>query len=413
VSGGCTRESKRCEYWTSGPDYMRPRCCTEHLKELLFFTEDALTRHGITHWLDYGSLLGAVRGGEFIPWDSDVDFGILQGDAELVHALESEIARAGHCLDTRDPFVWRVSYSPSNTQHVDIYPWWQENGLLKMRWRVCSNERWAFPRRFLDDAQPVRLYGKPFPAPAPVREFLAKYRYGPEFETPRRPEEDMAYRRSAGLDKIETSVRAFVAKRKQIQEFESNLALLHDVLESTSFAGRYWVIGGLLIGWAREGRVLAHDSYDADFGYLREDAPRFVEAAPRLEEAGFRAAYSLIDNRGAVVEYRVQKDGAHFDFFEHWRSGGALRYAVFGSEVRLGRRIRMEMIGEVAAHALAPMNFLGRIWQKPADHESYLTAIYGDWHVPKPDYDYNTDDLSVIEKTIWTGRFGSFGGATP
>jgi hypothetical protein len=44
------------------------------------FTHELLTKHGIVHWLDYGSLLGAVRGGELIPWDNDVDFGFLGSD---------------------------------------------------------------------------------------------------------------------------------------------------------------------------------------------------------------------------------------------------------------------------------------------------------------------------------------------
>ena len=83
----CTRETRRCEFWTWGKDYLRPECCTRHLKDLLSFTEDLLSRHGITHWIDYGSLLGAVRQGTFIPWDSDVDFGILKSDRERLRAL--------------------------------------------------------------------------------------------------------------------------------------------------------------------------------------------------------------------------------------------------------------------------------------------------------------------------------------
>jgi phosphorylcholine metabolism protein LicD len=48
--------------------------------ETAVFTHELLTKHGIVHWLDYGSLLGAVRGGELIPWDNDVDFGFLGSD---------------------------------------------------------------------------------------------------------------------------------------------------------------------------------------------------------------------------------------------------------------------------------------------------------------------------------------------
>jgi len=207
MSSGCTPESHRCEYWTGGDGYVRPACCTEHLKELLFFTHSLLQRHGIRHWLDFGALLGAARNGEFIPWDSDVDFGILRGDLERVRALKDEVERAGHRLDTSDPLVWRIQLSPANTQHADIFPWWQEDDILKMRWPGFADDTWAFPRRFLDDAQPVQLYGRPFPAPAPLAEFLTRYRYGRDYLTPLRPEE-LALR-----ERIAPTVRRFLARR--------------------------------------------------------------------------------------------------------------------------------------------------------------------------------------------------------
>jgi hypothetical protein len=105
----CTSSIPRCEFWTWGADYVRPACCTTHLIRLAEFTHELLDRHGIRHWLDYGSLLGVVRNGRLVPWDSDVDLGILAEDVDRVIALAGEIASAGHRLDASAPDVLRIT----------------------------------------------------------------------------------------------------------------------------------------------------------------------------------------------------------------------------------------------------------------------------------------------------------------
>jgi len=427
----CTRDTPRCEFWTWARDYTRPDCCSSHLKDLLFFTEDLLTRHSIRHWLDYRSLLGAVREQAFIPWDSDVDFGVCGIEPDQMRAMEPEIAAAGHSLDMSEPGIWRINYSALNAQHVDVFPWHQEGDSMRTGNHV-------FPSRFLNKLDTVRLYERVFPAPCPVDEFLAQHRYGLHYRIPQRPvlsaiadipldeytpavgrlldeirsrdyEIQMLSRqirdleKSTGLGGVKQSVRAFVAQRAQIARFQKDLVLLHDVLESTQLAGRYWVIGGLLIGWAREGRILTHDSHDADFGYLRQDRERFVEAIPRIIAAGFEAFHRFVNNDGVAVEYRFRKDAAMFDFFEHEESAAGLSYTFFGNFWQQG--VRKEMVSRVPSYGLAPMNFLGRTWLKPADHEGYLTSIFGDWQVPNPDYDYKTDDLSIVSSQPWTGSY--------
>lgn len=202
-------------------------------------------------------------------------------------------------------------------------------------------------------------------------------------------------------DYIRRNMRAFVAERMRIANFERNLILLHDTLAETAMADRYWVIGGLLIGWAREGRVLSHDCQDGDFGILQQDHEAFLRSVPTLVAAGFQPVARYLDNRGFPVEYTFRKDGARFDFFLHEPVGDHLRCTFFGVSPGPGDPRPIEMISQLPHYGLAPMDFLGRAWLKPEDHEEFLTAEYGDWRSRRPAFDHRTDDRSVIQVNWW------------
>lgn len=48
--------------------------------KLLQIIDHICRKHGLSYWLHYGTLLGAVRHGGFIPWDDDIDIGMMRGD---------------------------------------------------------------------------------------------------------------------------------------------------------------------------------------------------------------------------------------------------------------------------------------------------------------------------------------------
>ncbi|RAP47424.1 MAG: hypothetical protein BZ135_02275 [Methanosphaera sp. rholeuAM6] len=64
--------------------------------ELLEFVNNICKKYGLEWWLDYGNLLGAVRHNNFIPWDDDVDIGMMRKDYDKFNSvLKKEIAMNG------------------------------------------------------------------------------------------------------------------------------------------------------------------------------------------------------------------------------------------------------------------------------------------------------------------------------
>lgn len=189
---------------------------------------------------------------------------------------------------------------------------------------------------------------------------------------------------------------ARVHDRVFARTFEPDLQLIHDVLERTELAGRYWVWAGLLLGWAREGAPLRHDR-DADFAIRPEDVERLLAAVPALRRAGFLPLMRFRSNDGRVTELTLRRHGAKFEFFVFFPEGDRLRYYTYG-----GPRHRPVQIGAlVDAQPLAPFEFVGRTWLAPADYEAELAAMYGDWRTPKRDWDYLTEDLAAVDRVPW------------
>jgi hypothetical protein len=177
-----------------------------------------------------------------------------------------------------------------------------------------------------------------------------------------------------------------------MRRFVANLQRLNDALRHTELDGHYWVWSGLLLGWARDGAVLAHDCLDADFAVADRDFHRLVEAVPAIMRAGFRCDRRFVNTDGQVTELTFLRHGARFEFFRMFPAGGRLRYNMYS--IKLNGITQVEAF--VPEQPTVPFSFLDRTWLKPEDHDLELRTVYGSWKVPDPSWSYlDTLDLEA------------------
>ncbi len=180
--------------------------------------------------------------------------------------------------------------------------------------------------------------------------------------------------------------------------FPRDLRRFNDVLSGTALSGRFWVWGGMLLGWAREGRLLGSDLDDADFAVLAEDEELLLDAVGALEDAGFRRAFRFRDNDGRVTEYTFVRHEAKFEFFLFFPgTDGAARHYFVYSESPNGL---LQLECKLDPQPLRSFDFLGRKWLKAKDHEKELEAIYGDWRAPNSTWSA-LDDRAIVSRDPW------------
>ncbi len=117
---GCGKSTPPCPFnlYVNRLGLNTAPCCREHMKDLCHHVAASLRDIGVVHWLEGGSLLGAVREqGALLEWEDDIDISVLlDGDMtweRLAAGLAERGARDGYFVDPFEnkDFV-SVSFDP-------------------------------------------------------------------------------------------------------------------------------------------------------------------------------------------------------------------------------------------------------------------------------------------------------------
>lgn len=188
---GCSKNTARCfgTVVDDMPSYIfesrwTPPCCLQNLRETSRYVFKILEKCNVKYWLEGGSLLGAARYGDIIPWDYDTDIGIYQHEIEKCEFLAKakDMSITGSRFVDGLGYVWekthegdffRVQYSQFNHMHVDIFPFYEKNGIMtKDTWFKTHKQDTEFPAHYLQPLTKVNFLGVKASAPNNIREFL-------------------------------------------------------------------------------------------------------------------------------------------------------------------------------------------------------------------------------------------------
>lgn len=167
----------------------------------LSYIDAALTENKIKHWIMYGTLLGAVRNNDIIPYDYDFDLGANIDDLDLILSLNNKINKDGYvfikpttmCVDydtlSKEKLMWRVSLKIEYKGIVmgDIYLYKKFNDGYMRRFDINSGTYFwpnsTFHSWFIDTLKCVTIRNKCFDAPM-YPEILLEHWYGKTWKTP-------------------------------------------------------------------------------------------------------------------------------------------------------------------------------------------------------------------------------------
>ncbi|KAI5098698.1 fukutin-related protein isoform 2 [Silurus meridionalis] len=182
---GCSKETPRCfgTVHDDTPEYLylerwTPPCCLRALRETTKHVINILESSGVRYWLEGGSLLGAARHQDIIPWDYDVDLGIYLEDVPNCEYLKN--LDSGSLVDANG-YVWeravegdfyRIQYSEANHLHVDLWPFYSRNGVMTKDTWTDHKQDVEFPEHFLQPLVPMQFAGINAYGPNNHRAFL-------------------------------------------------------------------------------------------------------------------------------------------------------------------------------------------------------------------------------------------------
>jgi len=176
----CNANTKRCFDNEVSPYYKyeyfgenTPICCATHLYNILKDVIKVLEKNNLEYFISFGTLLGAVRHGGLIPWDTDTDIIIPDNKKEeYINILQKELSNKYYIKERKEKdvigSVIRVNLSKVNTLHLDLFTYFGEDNNLVFDKKV------TIPKNNIFSLFQVNIYQREFFTAKEIEKYLER-----------------------------------------------------------------------------------------------------------------------------------------------------------------------------------------------------------------------------------------------
>ena len=147
-----------------------------------------LELEGVKYWIDFGTLLGFVRQGDFLLTDPDIDIGVVREDRDKVMDVMLMLGRK-YKIDTRVEDGCLMGYKIfSEDTWIDVAFYFKYED--KRIWKISQWDKvMVFDQKFFDVLQDLEVKGEKFKIPNHIEE-LMELKYGSDWRRPFLPGEE-------------------------------------------------------------------------------------------------------------------------------------------------------------------------------------------------------------------------------
>lgn len=144
-----------------------PESHQQLLYQLVGDVSKILDENNIPYFIDGGTLLGAVRHHDLIPWDDDADFGMLTNDYFMKFPkVIKQIEKLGYSVDTSDTYLTKIyikgkwlydKFKTVGTPTLDIFPYVIKKGVIRL-YKLEHYLKWKKAQYKVSDMYPLKDY---------------------------------------------------------------------------------------------------------------------------------------------------------------------------------------------------------------------------------------------------------------